>query len=389
MNFKKTIYLIIGLVLIGSFCFSVVIAADFRIDKKGGNITIDKDEKVKNLYTGGNMISINGDIEKSLYVGGNIISINGNVEGSINAGGSTIVIRGNVGDSVHAGGGNILIEGIIEEDLFIGGGNITISKSASIGGDLIIGGGTVDIQGPVVGDVKLGGGQVTINSKIGGQVNAKVDELTLGPQAEIVKDLIYTSPKEASIDENAKILGTVDYEKVEIKKLSIFKSKGLLFGILTLGFLIKVLMGIVAGLVLIYLFGKMIKRTVKESLANFWANLGKGFAALILTPIAAIIILVTIIGAPLAGLIGTGYVLIISLSSILASITFGSWLIKVIKKRDEYLVNWQAVVLGVIVLKIVVLIPYIGWLVGLVFMLVGLGVIYRMVYQNIALNKAK
>lgn len=389
MKFKKTIYFIIGLILVSSFCFSSVMAAEFRIDKKGGNVTLDKDEKSKNLYAAGNMISINGDVEKSLYLGGNVITINGNVEGNIYTGGNTIIIRGNVGDSVHAGAGNIFIEGNIEEDLFIGGGNITISKSASIGGDLIIGGGTVTIEGPVAGDVLLGGGQVIINSKIGGQVKARVDELTLGPQAEITKDLIYTSSKEASIDENAKILGEIDYKKLEIKKLSMFESKGMLFGILTLSFLIKILMGITTGLVLIYLFRKIIKHAVKESLAHFWSNLGKGFAALILTPIAAIIILITVIGAPLAGLIGIAYILLISLSSVLASIIFGSWLIKVIKKRDEYLVNWQAVVLGVIILKLVVLIPYVGWLVGLVFMLISLGIIYRMIYQNVALKKAK
>ncbi len=387
MKFKKTIYFAIGIILVGGFCLSSAMAAEFRADKKWGNITLDKEEKVKNLYTVGNMISIDGDIEKSLYAGGNVITVNGNVEGNIFVGGNTMVIRGNVGDSVHAGGSNILIEGKIEEDLFLGGGNITISKSASVGGDLIIGGGTVDIEGPVAGNVLLGGGQIIINSKIGGQVKVKVDELRLGPQAEIAKNLVYSSLKEASIDEGARILGEVDFKKIEVKKLSVFKSRGMLFGILTLGFLIKILMGIAVGLVLVYIFRNMTERAIKESLAHFWANLGRGFAALILTPVAAIIILITVIGAWLAGLIGLAYILMVFLSLALAGIAFGSWLIKVVKKRDKYLVNWQAVVLGVIVLGIVVLIPFVGWLVGLIFVLISLGALYRIVYQGIVLKK--
>lgn len=387
MKFKKTIYFVIGMILVGSFCLSSVMAAEFRVDKKWGNIFLDKDEKVKNLYTAGNMISIDGDIEKSLYAAGNIITVNGNVEGNVCVVGSTVVIRGNIGDSVHVGGGNILIEGKIEEDLFIGGGNITLSKSASVGGDLIIGGGTVDIEGPVAGNVLLGGGQVIINSKIGGQVKARVDELKLGPQAEITKNLVYKSPKEASIDEGAKILGGIDFTESKIKKVGWFKSRGMLFGILTLGFLIKILMGIAAGLVLVYIFRNMTKRAIKESLAHFWANLGRGFAALILTPVAAIIILITVIGAWVAGLIGVAYILMIFLSLTLANIVFGSWLIKVVKKRDKYLVNWQAVVLGVIVLSIISLIPFVGWLVVFIFMLISLGALYRMVYQNVVLKK--
>lgn len=387
MKLKKIIYFIIGIVLVGSFCISSVMAAEFRTDKKWGNISIDKGEKVKNLYTVGNMISINGDIEKSLYVGGNVIAVNGNVDGNVFAGGNTVIIRGNIGDSVHAGGSSIVIEGKIDEDLFIGGGNIIISKSASIGGDLFIGGGTVDIQGPVAGNVSLAGGQVIINSKIDGQIKAKVDELKLGPNAEISKNLVYSSSKEATIDEGAKILGEIEFKKTEVKKLGAFKSRGMLFGILTLGFLIKILMGIIAGLVLIYVFRNMIERIVKESLTNFWANLGRGFATLILTPVAVIIILITIIGALLAGLIGITYVLMIFLSLILANITFGSWLIKVLKKRDKYLVNWQSVVLGVIVLNIIVSIPFVGWIVGLIFMLISLGAIYRIVYQDVVLKK--
>lgn len=387
MKFKKIIYFVIGIILVGSFCISSAIAAEFRIDKKGGNIILDEEEEIKNLYAAGNMILIDSDIEKSLYAGGNIITVNGDVEGNICAGGNTVIIRGDVGDSAHIGGSSILIEGEIEEDLIVGGGNITILKSASIGGDLIIGGGTVEIEGSVAGDVLIGGGQVIINSKIGGQVKAKVEELTIGPQAEIAKNLIYKSPKEASIDEGAMILGETEFKKIEVKKWGAFKSIGMLFGILTLSFLIKILMGIAAGLVLVYVFKNMTEKVIKESLTHFWVNLGRGFAALILTPAAAILLLLTVIGAWLAGLIGFAYVFMIFLSLVLASITFGSWLIKVVKKRDKYSADWQAVVLGVIVLKIIVLIPFVGWLVGLVFMLISLGTICGMVCQNVVLKR--
>ena len=137
------------------------------------------------------------------------------------------------------------------------------------------------------------------------------------------------------------------------------------------------------------IFRNVTKQAVRESLAHFWANLGRGFAALILTPVAAIIILVTVIGAWLAGLIGIAYALMVFLSLALANIAFGSWLIKMVKKRDKYSVNWQAVVLGVIVLKIIVLIPFVGWLVGLIFVLISLGALYRIVYRNIVLKKIR
>ncbi len=387
MKSKKIIYLVLGGILVLSFCVSSAMAAEFRAAGKGGNVTISQEEKVRNLYTAGNMISIEGDIEKSLHAAGNVITIGGDVENNIYAVGNTIVIRGKVGDSVHVGGSNIVIEGEIKEDLFLAGGNIALSKSASVGGDLVVAGGTVEIASPVTGDVYLAGGQVTINSKIGGQVRAKVDELNLGSQAEIAKNLSYRSPKEVSMAEGAKVLGEISFEKKVIKKIKPFKSPKTLFGILTLSFLIKLLATIAAGLVLIYLFRNLTERTIKEGLAHFWANLGRGFSALILTPIACIILLVTVVGAWLAGLIGVAYTLMVLLSLVLASIAFGSWLIKVFKKRSEYLINWPAVVWGVIVLNLIVLVPYLGWVVGLIFMLISLGALYRLVYQSLVSRK--
>ncbi len=384
MKIKKVTYLSLVLFLIiGLYAFNTS-AAEFRFIKKGGNVTVGQDEKVKNLYTAGNMISINGDVEKSLYVAGNVIIINGDVENNICVAGNTVVIRGSVGDSIHAGAGNIIIDGEIKEDLFLGSGNITISKSASIGGDVIIGGGTVDIQGPIAGDVRLGGGQVIINSKIGGEVNARVDELILGSQAEIIGKVTYSSSKEATLEEGANLLGGIEFNEIKnVKNVDKGNAFGFFFAIFSIGLLIKLLGLITVGLVLIYVFKDFVTKIVKEGLSNFWSNLGRGFAALILTPIVCVILLITIIGAWIAGLVGIVYAFTLLLTSSLASVIFGSWLIKVLKKKSEYPINWQAVVLGVIVLQFVVLIPFVGWLVGLIFMLIGLGAISRLIYQGV------
>jgi len=384
---KKIIYFFIVSVLMLSFGFSTVMAAEFiKPDKDSGNITISQGEKLKNLYVGGNIISIDTDVEKSLYVGGNIITINGNVENNLFAGGSTVIIRGEVGDSVHVGGGSIIIEGQIEEDLFIGGGNVTITKSASIGGDLIIGGGNVNIEASVVGDILIGGGNVTINSKVGGNVEARVDELILGEQAQIIGNIKYKSNEELKMREGAVVFGEIDFEK-KFSDKSWGMDPKLLIGLLTLGFLVRFLSLILVGLVLIYFFRNITKEVIKNSLTKFWPNLGRGFAALILTPVVCIILAITIIGLCLAGLIVPVYIFMVLLSLALASIAFGSWLIKVVKKQSDYKINWQAVVIGVIGLKLVCLIPFVGWLICLVFMLISLGSLYQIAFKGLVSRK--
>lgn len=57
-----------------------VLAAEIRIAKDDGNVTVSKGEKVRNLYVGGNLVSINADVEKGLYVGVNVVAVRENVE---------------------------------------------------------------------------------------------------------------------------------------------------------------------------------------------------------------------------------------------------------------------------------------------------------------------
>lgn len=383
MKLKKVIFIALGLIVLFCFSFSAVLAAEFKFAKEGGNITVSSGEAVKNLYAAGNIVSIDGEVQKDLYAAGNIVTVGGSVEDNVCAAGGTVVIKNNVGGNVHAAGGSIVIEGNIAEDLFLAGGNILISKSASVKGDLIIGGGTVDIQCPVAGNVLIGGGEVTVNSKIGGFVKIKAEKIRIGESAEIERDLKYTSPEEAEIHENAKIAGAIDFSQKAIKGVSKPYATGAIFEILSVLFLLKILISIATGLVLIYFFKNIIKTAATEGMGNVWGSLGLGFAVLILTPVLGIILAVTVIGVYLTGLLSVAYVLLVMLSSVIANIIFGSWLIKVTKKKNTYSIRWQEVVVGVIVLKIIWLVPFVGWLICFIFMLISLGAMSKLIQKSI------
>lgn len=384
MKLKKVIPLTLGLIVLFSVSISAVIAAEFRFaTKEDQNININEGELVKNLYTAGNIVSINSKVQKDLYAAGNAITVENNVEHNFSGAGGTIVINGDVGNNVHVVAGTVIIKGNIKEDLFVAGGNILIEKSSTIEGDVVVGGGTIDIEGPIAGNVLIGGDDVVINSKISGSINITADRVKIGEFAEIEKNIKYTSPKKADINKNAKILGVVDFNQKSINDRDKFYETKMFFGILSVWFLLKIITSIVVGLVLVYFFNRIIKTIVNEGLNNSWGSLGAGFAGLFLTPIVGIILAITVIGLYLAGLIAILYILLIALSSIISNIIFGSWLIKTLKKKEDYLVGWQEVVVGVVVLKIVWFVPFIGWLPCFIFMLISMGAIIRLNYRSI------
>lgn len=371
----KKIYSILVVACVLALSASSVMAAEFAFPEKGGgSITIN--EEKENLYTAGNVVSINSYIWKGLYAAGSVVNLNADVEGRATLAGGTIIARSNVGGSMHVAGGNISIEGAIVNDLFIGGGDVVLTESSSVGGDLIVGAGTLTINGPVTGNILLAGGKVIVNSRVGGNANIKTKEIELGDNAVIVGSLEYTSPEKIEID-GGKVLGGVVFNQSKASKMSIFKNPKLIFSLLIVGLIIKFLSAIAVGLVFVYLLKKFTKGIVKESLRKFWVNLGLGLAVLVLVPVISIILAISVLGLWLAGLIMVLYLLLLLLASVFASIILGTWLIKTVGKKKDYTVDWKAVVIGIIALKLIIFIPLVGWLIKLVLLLIALGVLIQ------------
>ncbi len=382
MKSKKIVFLFLSMIVLFSLSTLFALAAEFRFAPEGQNVNVNKNETVKNLYTAGNVISIDGEIQSDLYTAGNVITVESNVENNFSGVGGTIIIKGDVGNNVHIAGGTVIVQGEIMEDLFVVGGNVLIGKSAKVEGDLVVAGGMVDIEGPIKGSVFIGGGDVNINNKIGGQVKITADILKIGEFAEIEKNIKYTSSKKAEIHRDAKISGTINFNQKAIKTIDKSSVVSGFFAILATFLLLKIATGIVVGLALVYFFKNIIKSIVKKGLNNVGANVGMGIAVLFLTPVVGVILIISIVGVYLAGLISILYVLLIMLSSAIANIVFGSLLLKVLKKKEEYSVGWQEVIFGVIVLKIVWFIPFVGWLLYAVFMLISMGAISSLIYKS-------
>jgi hypothetical protein len=107
--------------------------------------------------------------------------------------------------------------------------------------------------------------------------------------------------------------------------------------------------------------------------------LGIGALILIVTPIAALLILASVLGITLAAVIGLVYFLMVIFARVYGNILLGSIVMKFWKK--EYQADWRVVVVGSILLAFLSMIPWIGWLFTTFFIFVGLGALVRFDWQ--------
>ena len=303
-----------------------------------------------------------------------MVTINGNVEKDLNVAGINLNLNGTVGDDLRAAGGNISVNSPIGSDLLLAGGNISVAQKASVGGDLVIASGNFILDSEVKGKASISGGSITINGKINGDLKVRADQdLIFGPTSEVVGKITYTGPTPAVVREGAKI-GTIEY----IKLRSDAAAAKSLFAI---AMLIKLIALLVAGFVLLYLFPRKIESVVSNSHLNVWKNLGIGFLVLVASPIAAILLLITVVGFYLGLIVFLMYVLTLILASIF-TIFYAGNLVYSWYKKDAQPNLKRDLVLGAIALLIVSVIPFIGWLIAGIIFLITLGALVTHLHQD-------
>jgi hypothetical protein len=300
------------------------------------------------LYIAGNGVSIDKDVSDDVFAGGQSVKIDANIGQDVFAGGNSVRITGTVGDDVFAGGEIVEINVASVDDVFAGGNRVEISKDTVVNGDVFAGGQTVTIAGNVKGNVKIGGDTMIIKS--GAVIEGALD--TYGE-------------KEPRIEAGATISGE---RKHHVKVAAAVKNKTSVSWWVT-----SVLTWFVVGLVLIYLVPQLTNKVTETALKSSGKSLLIGAVwALLFLPVV-ILLMITVVGIPLAFILLLLTIVFFMLAIAYAMILIGVWTMKKISKTESEKVSWQHVLLGVVIYKVITLIPIIGWLVGFILVLLSLG----------------
>ena len=225
---------------------------------------------------------------------------------------------------------------------------------SNIGGKLAIAGGNVNIDGPVAGNVTVSGGT-----------------LELGPNARLAGKLDFRGGH-LEQDPSAQILGGVTRTKHAHHKLETgpFKGNWVVRAMWTLGLML--LAAIIAGAL------PGATRRMQDELANRpWLASLLGIVALICIPIAAVLVMITIIGIPLGLLALVGYVALIIVGYVSAAVVVSGLLLDHYKSEAATRTAWRvgAAGLAMLVISSLAHVPFVGGFVALTALVIGVGAI--------------
>lgn len=333
-----------------------------------------------NYYVAGQNVEIYGTVNGDLFLAGqNIIIDSENINGDIFAAGSNLTIKGNINGSVRFAGEQFNIDGQVRDNVFFLGQNATVGQEAIVGGHMTAWGQQVSVRGQVAGDVEGGLETLAVSGQVGKNIDIYVSKdeqaLQLTDSAVIGGSVKYYAWKEITISDQVQIGGEVIFEKM------VHKTKPIFAMAIVWHLILKFFGMLVVGMLLIYLWPKFFPHTISRVRKHPWKTLFIGLATLILTPIISIILMITLIGLPLAFIILGLWVACLYIAKIMAAWLIGDWLKKKLFAKYKWS-NISVLALGVFTYLIISKIPIVGWIIIFILFLWAWGVMTNILYKK-------
>jgi cytoskeletal protein CcmA (bactofilin family) len=411
-NWKELLklWLLAGCVLV-LLSSTPIEAAEF---KTGKEVTIAKDEVIDDdLYMTGETMTVRGIVRGDVVASGKMVRIEGVVEGDVMAAGQAVVIDGQVRDDVRIAGMMLKLgeAARVGDDLFAAGFSFESEGGSQVAGRtsltgyqaLVAGRHQEDLVGALVG--------LQIEGQVDGNVQAAVESeagpawwtqfmqspvplpavdpgLTLGSGARVGGDLSYKSQAAAEIADSALVTGETEHEVAGAAETPEVRPGQRLA---------KVLRWFVA----LFLFGALLLRLVPDKVSGVAttvserpaASLGWGIVTLLGFPVAMVLVLVvTLVLAMIFGFMTLGkmaalivilglllefllavklWVAVAFLAPVVVSLAGGRLLMTRggAVEKSRYL----SLLVGLALLALFGLVPFVGALVCWLVALIGLG----------------
>lgn len=345
--------------------------------QSGESLVIPKEKKIDEAaFLAGSSLTINSDINGDLFCAGADIIINGSVKGDIVCAGQSIKINGNVDGNIRAAAQNIEIAGTVSKNVSVVAQGLSLGSKSNIKGDIFFGVQNVNLGGTMGRDLAGAGESINITGSLLRNATITGSNISVLETAKVGGNLDYYVEKTAitSIGDKS-IKGTVMRHDIETPSRPEMKKDDMV-RFAREGMVYKTIYGILSfaiiGLVLVYFDRKNTEKRIAQITQKPFVTGLIGFAVLITAPIAFFIVMITVVGMPLAMVALFVYIVAMIIASLYPSAILGKLLLeKVFKKMNTNL--FIQMILGVTLLGLVSIIPVAGWIVAFAAFCMGLG----------------
>jgi len=319
-------------------------------------------------FNAGENIVDSQNYNHSVFVAGSNVTSNSKVDGLSFIAGGSVKVSGTK-SYVFSAGEDISISSTIENDLFAAGNIVRVEREAYVARDMYLAGNMVTIASNSNGNIFVAASTLNLDDiTINGDLHVSAGILNISNTTIINGNLIIDEDTEINGEDNLTYNEKYTYNNENNYN---FESK---LSDEILDMLSMIFLGIILAIIFPKLFKKLQYKL--DDTKDIIAKSLKGFAFLILVPFVIVIAFFLIIGIPLAVILLACYLIALLLSTILTSFVVGYNINKQFLKRENN--YYLSIMIGILVIKLIELIPVIGPLVAFVSLIYGIGIIYQL-----------
>jgi hypothetical protein len=331
-------------------------------EQTAGSSAIVSNIVLDDLLVAGRSVLVQAEVKGDVITAGSDVTIKGDVLGYVIAAGSHVTVSGPVGNDLWAAGATVNVSAPIADNALLAGRVVNLLPGAEVKHDASIAGGTVSVRGRIERNLKLAADEAQLASEVGGSVEAHTRRFKLLPGAVVRGNLVVYGPQAPEISAQAQVLGRVTYHKVEESSARAGFVARLLFMFLPL---------LVLGCAALALSPLWAQRVSAMIVGKPWVSLFTGLVGVLLVPLTAVFLLVTVVGLPLAFILLALYVVALLLSGVFVAHLLGGWLLN--RLNHPQASPYVRVAVGAFAVAFCAALPGIGVLIRLVILLIGFG----------------
>ena len=366
MERSKTVRIASTAVILAAAFAAATAALAAQSFQSGGSVSIPSSEvREGDLYAAGESVRINGRLDGDLLAASRLVLVDGRVDGDVFAAADTVDLRGPIGDSTRVAAQTLTVDSAIDGNLLAAVSELVVTENARIAGGIVGTAARVEIDGAVGDGARLAAGEIVIRGTVHGDARLFADRVDLEPGARITGDLRYQARSPLSPEAAALVEGAVRYDEPPDESEEGGTPWGVLF------WFWQTLAALLTGMLVVALFRGGVQRLAAAMAEETTLSALSGFAAFLLVPVAAIIVMVTLVGLP----IGLAAALLFGLALYAAKLPIAVWigdrLLGLAGRQNAS--PYAAMALGVLLLYLLFAVPYAGWLFWLGATWLGLG----------------
>jgi cytoskeletal protein CcmA (bactofilin family) len=335
------------------------------------------------LFAAGDTVTIEGTVNGDLFAFAENVTVRGNVAGDLFTAGNSVTIEGTVSGNVFGAGRSVSLgtESRVRGNAYLAGRDVGVAAGSEVTGNVVSAAATTRIAGAVGIDVVNASRELVVNGTVQRNVRSAGTTVTLLPPARVGGNVVahVDAPSGVRVAPGATVAGTVD-EQVNDRYGAPEEHAN---RYLTAGFYVRQMLWLAAayvtGLLLFTVFPSLRSLTLPSGAAALRVA-GLGLVAAVTVPAIVFLAFVTVIGIPVAILAGVLWAFSLYFAKAVIAEVIGR---RLFAARGDAVPHVAATLLaGLVLVRIASNLPWVGWVVGLVITLLGLGLLTALVMRR-------